>query len=220
MPRTVFLSLLLLNVAALAWIMASEKSNEGREPQRAAAQYAAEKIRIVPSDEAPVPLATSSALQAPTAPGQICSAIQLAMADAQQVKTTLAEKMPQASVSVNPVVPLPVFDVAIPGLASRAAADAKLAELRKIGFKENLEIVAGADNHYSVLIASFGDKAKAEESFKTVAGRGVHSASVIMRQSQAENATVEIRGMAVALQKMPELLAAVKNSTPATCATP
>jgi cell division septation protein DedD len=220
MSRTVFLLLVLLNIAAFAWIMTTDKGNEGREPQRAAAQYAVDKIRIAPPDEAATIADAPPATQVPTAAGQTCSAIMLALADAEQLKTAWVEKLPQASVSFTPVPSPPVFDVAIAGLASRAAAEAKLAELRKIGFKENLEIVAGADNHYSVLIASFPDKARAEEGFKSVTGRGVRSASLVVRQAQADKATVEVRGTPAALQKLPELMAAVKNATPASCATP
>jgi len=220
MPRTVFMLLLLLNVAAFAWILNTDKGNEGREPQRAAAQYAADKIRIAPPAEAAAIADAAPVSPAPSAVSQACSALLLTQAEAEQLKTTWVEKLPQASISLSPVMAPAVFDVVIASMANRSAAEAKLAELKKIGFKESMEVVAGADNHYVVLIASFADKAKAEESFKSVTGRGVRSASLIARQSQMDKATIEVRGMPAALQKLPELMAAVKNATPATCATP
>ena len=90
---------------------------------------------------------------------------------------------------------------------------ALLPKAKRDGFLDLLAELAGEAD-------AAPDKAKAEESLKGVTGRGVRSATLAVRQLPADKATLEVRGATAALQKLPELLAAVKNSTPLQCATP
>lgn len=210
MLRAVFLLLVLLNLLALAWgngLLGDR--NPDREPQRSAAQFAADKIHIVPASE----LASATALRS-------CHAFAgLAAVEAQQIKATWTEKMPVATVTVRPAPQPASYDIAITGLPS-TAADAKLTELKQLGFNDGPHIVAENDKRCSIVIASFAARAAADEAMKNMIKKGLHSGTVVARPAVPDRVVIEVRGGESDTQKLSELAAALKNATPAACATP
>ncbi len=212
MPRLVFLLLLLLNALALAWVSGQfgDTSRTGREPGRPAAQLAADRIRIAaPADDASL-----------SATAQACRAIVLPFATAQQVATGWAAGMPDARIAVAPLVGAPVYDLVIPGLTSRAAAETKLGEVRKLGGEGDIQIVVNAESRYSLLLATFSDQKQAEAALKNVYARGVRSAALANRPARIEQAVIEVRGGADTMQKLPALIAAAGNAVAAECRVP
>ena len=210
MARTLFLLLVLLNMGVFAWIYSTNEVHEnvGREPQRLKAEMAADRIRLLSPDE----------VLARAASARRCVGYSAATAsDATALAKTWTEKLPDASVTVVPVIVPATFDVAIVGLATRAAADTKLAELKKLGVADGVRIRADDDTRFSVLIASSADRKSADEALKEVAKKGVRSASVVERRPASEKSTIEVRGNESALQKLPELAAATKALSIAAC---
>lgn len=202
MARTLFLLLVLLNLMAFAWIFlkGDERIDAGREPQRAKSELAAAKVRLL--------TATDSA-------AQICRAYAGAtVAEAREIVTTWSEKLPAAQIALIPAMPPPVFDMVMPGLASRAAAEIKLAQLKNLGISEGVQIKAENDNKFSVLMASFKERSAAEDALKNAATKGVRSAVIIERPLPS---TIEVRGVEAVLKPLEALVAVHKGLAPVAC---
>ena len=233
MARTIFLTLLLLNLVALAWIYAKgdERINAGREPLRIKAQLVPDKIRLVAMTENSVSAAASDSLStkqtglsatppsvAPVVAETCHGYIGATVKEAQQIAQTLAGKLPAARIAVNPIIPPSSFDMAITGLASRPLAEAKLAELKKLGIKDGAQIKAEDDKHFSLVIASFTERPAGEEALKAINKKGVTAASLMERKPVPEKSMIEIRGSESALKKLSEQMAPFKILIPAACA--
>lgn len=207
MARTVFLLLVLLNLLALAWIYlkGDDRINAGREPQRAKSELAADKIRLLtPADSVP----------------ESCRAFVGATAtEAQEITKAWSEKLPAAHITVNSVMPQPVFDMVIAGLASRAVAEAKLVQLKSLGISEGLQIKAEDGKRFSVLMATFTERGAADEALKNAARKGVRSAVIVPRQTAPAQPAIEVRGGDAILKPLAELAALRKGLTAAQCDT-
>lgn len=227
MARTIFLTLLLLNLAALAWIYArgEEKINTGREPLRSKAQLETDRIRLMVDAEDKVSAVSGSAVvsqgavpKTDLAAAENCHAYTGAtIQEAQQIAHALAESLPDARIAATPInMPLS-FEIAISGLASRVQVDAKLVELKKRGVKEGAQIRSEEDKRYTLVIESFAERSAAEEALKTLAKKGLASAAIFERRPSPEKAMVEIRGSDAALKKLPEQIALFKSLTATAC---
>ena len=230
MARTIFLVLLLLNLIALAWVYVKgdERTNAGREPQRIKAEFSAEKIRALSSPENGISTSVSDGLSqtqtalstTASAASEICHSYTGAtIKEAQQITQTISTKLPGARVVANPIVMPTVFDLVIAGLVSHPLAETRLAEVKKLGFRESLQIRADDNNRFSLLIASYPERGVAEEALKAAVKKGVASVVVVERQPAPEKATIEVRGSENALKKLPEQIALFKMLSPAACTT-
>lgn len=208
MARTIFLFLVLLNTLALAWLYlkGDERFNAGREPQRANTELAAGQVRLLP----PADIAAES-----------CHAyVGASAAEAQEITKAWSEKLPAAHIAVISVMPKPVFDMAIIGLASRDLAETKLAQLKRLGAGDGAQIKEVDSQHFSVLIATFTERGAAEDALKNAALKGVRSAVIVQRQAAPGQSVIEVRSSDAALKTLTELAAARKGLAPAACATP
>lgn len=226
MARTFFLLLLLLNALMLAWIYlkGDERISAGREPLRTKAEMAADKIRLLPpADSPPAALAAmeTTAVSAPAAiAAESCRAFSGAtVAEAQEIVKAWSEKLTAAHISANPIPLQQVFDIVIPDLASRTAAELKLTELKKLGVGDGIQIRAEDNKHFSVYIATFAERNAAEEALKSAAKKGVRSAIIAQRQAAVQQSTIEVRGSDAILKPLAELASARNNLISVECAT-
>ena len=224
MARTIFLLLVLLNLMAFAWIYfsAGARDSEGREPQRLKAEMAADRIRFAPlADAADLSGAalSSSATAVSAAEAVVCRAFVGANADeAQKISRAWIAKLPDAAITLAPVVPPPLFDIVITGLATRTAAETKVSELKKLGVANAVNIRADDDKHFSLLLDSFAERKAAEDALKSLGKKNVRSVTVIERKPGPEKSAIEVRGKEAVLKKLSELAAAAKTLSPAACA--
>ena len=205
MARTIFLLLVLLNLLAFVWIYlkGDDRINAGREPQRAKSELAVDKVLLLTAADS-VP--------------ESCRAFAGAtVAEAQEIVKAWSEKLPAAHIAINSALPQPIFDIVITGLASRAAAEAKLAQLKIIGISEGVQIKAEDSKRFSILMASFAERAKADDALKAAAGKGVRSAVIAQRLPAPEQPTIEVRGGEAILKPLIELAALHKGLAPAVC---
>ena len=222
MARTIFLILLLLNLVVLAWVYANgnDRINASREPQRIKAQLAGDRIHIVAMIESGISAGAglSAAQTAPLAETDTCHAyVGATIKEAQQIAQALAGKFPAARIVASPISRPSSFDLAISGLASRVLAEAKLAELKRLGINDAVQIKVEEDKRFSLVIASFTERSAAEEALKTANKKGVVSAVVIEHKFAPEKSTIEIRGSESALKKLPEQLASFKMLSAVLC---
>lgn len=220
MARTIFLLLILLNLLMLAWVYlkGDERINAGREPQRIKTVLAADKVRILlPTEDTPPGISAGLSI-VPAATADDCRAYAGATpAEAQEILKAWTAKLSAARIVATPVMPPKVFDIAIAGLASRVAAEAKQAELKKLGFSDGVQINFGEDKHFSLLIASFADRGAADDALKTAVKKGVRSAAVVERQPVPVQATIEVHGSDAVIRQLPELAASYKGLSPLSC---
>ncbi|CAG4884565.1 conserved protein of unknown function [Georgfuchsia toluolica] len=205
MARTVFLLLVLLNLLAFAWVYlkGDDRINAGREPQRAKSELAVDKIRLLtPVDSVP----------------ESCRAfVGATVVEAQEIAKAWSEKLPAAHITVNSVMPHPVFDMVIAGLASRAVAEAKLVQLKSLGISEALQVKTEDGKRFSVLMATFTERGAADEALKNVAQKGVRSAVIIQRQAALAQPAIEVRGGDAILKPLAELASLHRGLTAAQC---
>lgn len=205
--RTFFLLLILSNLVFFAWSQGRIGNiDSGREPQRLAAQLNPGKLRILPA-----------ALDA--AAGLACRQIgNLRPADAERLRSILAQQLPGAA--ADPLLPeeQAAWEISITGLASHAAADSKLEELKKLGIPD-ARIVEEGHNRFSLLLASYPSEAATREQLQTLLKKGVKSARVALRPP-AERARLRVRGPEAALARLAELTHDFAEAELADCPAP
>ena len=102
-------------------------------------------------------------------------------------------------------MPQPIFDMVITGLASRAGAEAKLIQLKILGISEGVQIKTEDGKRFSILMASFAERAKADAALQAAASKGVRSAAIVQRLPAPEQATIEVRGGDAVMKPLTEL---------------
>ncbi len=174
--RLFFLILLLGNLILFAWGQGFVGGRQaGREPERIERQIAPERLRIV-------------SVSTPT----ICRRLEwLTAVEAATVQEGVAG-LPGWFAEQIPRAEPPAHWVVIPGLASRALAERKIAELRQLGVREG-EIVEDAKlGPFAVSLGMFGGQEAAEEYFRAAARKGVRSARVMLRELPPERFALEL----------------------------
>lgn len=198
--RTVFILLVLANLLFFAWGQGYFGSREsGREPQRLSQQLSPEKLRIV-------------AAQAPTAvpPPQACRLVSgLDVADAARVRVQASEQAPALQLSVKSVEgQAKAYLVLIPPQPDRVAAEAKLAELKRLGISDFSLMTAVGPNQFAISLGLFKSVQAADQHLQALIKRGVRSARVQANEQPGAQARLEIRGPSEALtRELPQLLA-------------
>lgn len=223
MARTICLLLILTNALALAWIYwkGDERIDAGREPARAKSELVPQKIRlIVPAESSPQALAPVAAETISTVAMENCRAYAGATtAEAQEIEKLWSQKLVGAHVTAIPEVPSPTFEMVVAGLASRGAAETKLAELKKFGIGDGVLVRPEDDKRFSVVVASYREKKAADDALKIAGGKGVRSAVIVQRQAAPERSMIEVRGNDASLKVLAELASAHKGLTSVECAT-
>ncbi|MFY9328798.1 MAG: hypothetical protein WAO76_12415 [Georgfuchsia sp.] len=205
MARTVFLLLVLLNLMAFAWIYlkGDDHINAGREPQRANSELAADKIRLVPAEE--------------IGPESCRAFAGVTVAEAQEIAKVWSGKLPAAHITVNSAMPQKTFDLVITGIATRAAAEIKQAQLKNLGITEGVSIKTADDKQFEVLMASFKERSVADDALNDAAKKGVHSAVIVERMAVSAPATIEVRGDDTDQNLLTELASLHKGLAPGAC---
>ncbi|MDD5250151.1 MAG: SPOR domain-containing protein [Rhodocyclaceae bacterium] len=201
--RIAFFLLVLANLLFFVWgggyFGAQE---EGREPQRLQNQLHPEKMKVT--------LAPPAA-----APPQACRRIErLAAKDAEALQQAL-----QGAGLTAVLLPMDeqTYWVNIPALASKAAADKKLAELKLLGITD-FHVMPGEGGSFVISLGVFRDQAGATQLLQGLAQKGVKSARLDTRTTPAATVRLEVRGGADLIAKrLPELLAATPAATAVEC---
>lgn len=158
--RLSFILLVFANLLLLAWSQGYlGGADSGREPQRLARQLNADQLRIVhdvPSTPPPTPPACALIDQLPPA---AFDALEKTVADAGGHSRRL---------------PPPLHRLLIPDLANQAAAEKKLAELRRLNVTTG-EIVASPDGRREIVLASFATETETQAALAALGKQGVRS---------------------------------------------
>jgi len=201
--RLAFLVLLLANLFLFAWGRSAWRAEEpGREPERLAGQIAPEKLRLLP-DVAAV---------------AACRRIEwLTEAEAGSLAAAVAD-LPGWEAMVAPRAARPAHWVVMPELPTRAAAETKRNELRRLGVNES-EIVADATlGPFVISLGVFRGEQTAAEHLRELQKKGVRSARLASRELPPTQFAVDFRAPAVDLaEKLPVLAAGLTDTSLVDC---
>lgn len=196
-------------------------TGDGREPRRLAAQMAPEKLRLVPAAELKAlegppaaPLTTNGSREA-------CRLVTgLKAADGERLRAAWQARLPEFHFKLIPIDTAPLYQITINGLPSRAAAEAKLAEVRALGIKSEVSHVNPAPGRYTLIFATFRNEAGAREYLADLAHRGVKSARIVTHHPSPQESWIEARGAEAGLVRLVELLKTLTGANLEECAAP
>lgn len=211
--RTLFFLLILTNLLFFAWGQGYFGTvEEGREPQRLSAQISPEKLHVseVPPQAAQLP-----------PPVEACRLISgLNVAEAQHVRAQVQsdEKLADLKVVVKPQETPSGFWVFIPPLPNKAAADKKMAELKKLGITDLYLMSEESPDKLAISLGMFSSEQAATEFLHGLTKRGVRQARIQPRSKPAERAQMEVRGpQELLIAHLQELLAGSINASVGEC---
>ena len=205
--RTLFLLLLFANLLFFAWSRGYlGRIDDGREPLRPTQQLNAAKLRV---------LLSASGTQAAAATPD-CRAIGgLRSADGQKLLALVGKQLPDASTQLSRPKPPDIWDVVITAISGRGTADAKQAELKKLGVTD-LRLVEDKAGEFTLRLGSDARKADADARLQMLAKKGVKTAKVVQR-SPPDEVIVLVRGPVAALSRLPELARGFAGSSLLEC---
>jgi hypothetical protein len=206
--RALFLVLLLVNLALLAWGQGYLGGQEaGREPERIGQQLEPDSLHILRDQE-----------KAAGAAQLACKRIEgLSVAEAETLKTTVAG---EAGWDVRHQAQKGALAhwVVIPELPNRALAEKKRSELRQLGVNEGQVVETSALGPFAVSLGIFRSEELATEFLQSVAKKGVRSARLAKHELPSDKQLVELRAPAAELaRKLPDLLVPLAQAGVADC---
>ena len=195
--RVVFFLLLLANLAFFGWhagYIGPGPESVG-EPGRLAQQISPEKIRIISPDEAKK-LATASTpkpllcLDWGSFPPQ----------DSERVQVLLAAMTPAPKVSMRKIDETAGWWVSLPPQGSKANADKKAAELKRLGVDEFFIISEDGPNKFAISLGVFKNEEGAKNFLDTLSKQGVKTARAAERETRVAKTIFTLRGVDEAMK--------------------
>jgi hypothetical protein len=210
--RLTFFLLILLNLAFLVWSAGYLGTQDaGREPERLSQQISPEKIRIVAERQA-----TSANSDADPVAG--CRLVNnLGGDEASVLEKSLASNV-GVTTKVLAGVPINTYWVLIPSLATRPAADKKLAEIRKLGVDDAKIVENETLGPVIISLGIFSTDKLAQDYLATMNKKGVRSAQVEIRQRPSHKVALEVRGATEPLQRLADMLTPYPGASLTECA--
>lgn len=203
--RIFLLLLIFANLAMFAWSRGyfGDGNNSGRESERLEAQINPSRLRILSTIKA-------------VAPVEVCRVIgDLKLADAQRLQSSLGQQLAGATIMLSRPDEQQTWELSITGLSDRAAAESKLAELKKFA-SDDARVTTANNNTFGVLLATFHNESAAREQLQAFIKMGVKSAKVIPRQPP-DAVRLLVRGPDSLLSRLPDLTRDHANATLGDC---
>jgi hypothetical protein len=106
--------------------------------------------------------------------------------------------------------------VYIPPLASKADAERKAGELKKLGVTEFFIVTEAGANQYAISLGIFSSEQGAKDQLESLKAKGVRSAKVGLRGGKTTAVHVEARGDPTQIQGLKDSGTAI-TATPSAC---
>ncbi len=200
--RTLFIALVLLNLLFFAWAQGYfGRSEEGREGQRLERQLSPEKLKVVGAKPAEA--------KAPEAkpPVQACRLIDgLSPDEGRRLMGAAQESAPSLKFESRASEEQPSYWVLIPPLPDRAAAERKMAELRRLGISGYQLVEEEGAFKLGIVLGAFKDEGAANEFLQGLGRRGLRSARLQAREKTVLKVQLTVLGPADSLEEKLRLL--------------
>lgn len=181
--RLAFLILVFGNLAFFVWSQGYlGRQEDGREPQRLAAQLNAEKVRI--GDEI---------LAEPVVPA--CRKIAGLSAEAAAALEAVVAGMPGWKLLVNVLPQAPEHWVLLPGFTTAASAETRRGDMQRAGYPDARVVADEANGPYVVSLGVFREAHGAQALLDALSKKRVRGVQLLERTAPAK-ASIEIRAPA------------------------
>lgn len=218
MLRIALLVAVLANLLFFVWSQGYFGGGDnGREPQRLAAQVAPERLRIVSPAETPAPTVEKPVEKAAEVP-TLCKRLHGLGADvADALVATFRDKLPGIAASSTITDTPPRILVAITGLVNKDAANTKLAQVKAFGIVTPLTLEEEGGGSYRLVFSEFPARPVADQYLAGLAKRGLKTPRIVELPSPGKVAVVELRGPEAAFAPLASLLESHKGATIEDC---
>jgi hypothetical protein len=197
MRAFVFL-LILANLLFLAWTQGVLGSSSNPDVFRIQQQLLADKIRIVSRDEPPDSAARTEKVAAkPTESrgADVCILLNdLSVADSERFESQLSEKLPAFKVVRTLVSGSTSYWISIPPLATKKDADAKVAELKKLGVSDYYIVQDPGPTFRAISLGLYSTRETANIRLEALRSKGIKTAKIVERNGRPSSSSLEIRG--------------------------
>lgn len=216
--RTFFLILLLANLLLFGYGRGYFGSGSGGEPERLANQIEPDKIRLVtpPSGQA------NGSVPAPTGPALVSEACRMLNAptrdQALRIYDQQRQKFPALRITERALDDPRSWWVHLPPQRDRAAADERIAELKRLGVVDVSVMQEEGPNRYAISLGLFSGEQGANNYLQSLKQKGIAGAIVTPRLPPDARRNLEVRGPSDAVEGfLTQLASDVPGLRPAAC---
>lgn len=220
--RTLFLLLLLANLAFLAWVQYFGGDGAQRDPRPLQRQVAVDQIRILSPRESGGAPAVKSTARRPEPEARACVEWgSLGVTDAAQAEKSLEPLALGARLSQRRAEELASWWVYFPPQGSRAGAAKKAAELKALDIDDYFVVLEEGPWRWAVSLGVFKTEDAARSRLDSLRAKGVRTAQIGQRETQVQKVIFEVRGFdAALLARLREIAQSVPGSEIRDCAAP
>jgi hypothetical protein len=229
--RTVFLLLVLANVAVFAWWRYVAPADAGLDPQPLARQMEPEKLKIVPPAElarqatkkpaTTVPGPQAAAGPAPAAPSATAACLEwgsFTLTDAPRAEKALEPLGLGERVAQRRTEETAGWWVFIPSQGSRQAAFRKAAELKNLGIDEFFVVGEEGPYRWALSLGVFRNEDAAQARLAALRAQGVRTARVGPREMVVPKIWLQVKSVDAPLQaRLKEIASQVDGSELRAC---
>ena len=218
--RTVFLALVLANLAFFAWTRYVSPPEPTADPAPLGRQIDPERLKVVSPKDLPAPQAATppppsaplappaSAAPSPAAAPQASSAPaarciewgSFALADAPRAEKSLEPLAPGVQLAHRRSEELAAWWVFIPPQGSRPAALRKAGELKDLGVEDYFIVQDDRDNRWALSLGVFRSEEAAAARLNALRARGVRSARLGRRETVVPKVWLQLSGVDAAME--------------------
>ena len=200
--RTLFLALLLANIAFYAWSRHFSGPDAAVDPAPLSRQIEPEKLKILGPGEAAA-RAKPSASPAPRAAPATLACLEwgsFTLADAPRAESALAPLGLGARLSKRQTAELAGWWVFIPPQGSRQAAAKKAGELKSLGVTDYFVVQDESAHRWSLSLGVFRNEEAAQARLTALRRQGVRSAEAAPRETVVPKVWLQVHDLDLALE--------------------
>ena len=198
--RTLFLLLVLANVALLAWSRFVAAPDAASEPLPMARQIEPAKLKIISPDDLPaVPVAKKPA-PVPPLPAACLEWGSFTVADAPRAEKALEPLALGTRLGQRRTEEIAGWWVFIPPQGSRQAALRKAAELKALGVDDYFIVQEEGEHRWAVSLGVFRSEDSAQARLAALRGQGVRTAQVGPRETLVPKVWLQVKSVDAPLQ--------------------
>ena len=191
--RILVFLLVAANLAFFAWTQGYLGQRENPDAVRLTQQLEAERLAVLSRDEPPAPKVPPATKK--TVVEKCVAWTGLVEAEASQVDALLAEKFAGLRRARHVVPEISSWWVFIPPQTSKAEADKKAGELKRLGAPEFFVVQDAGPNRWAISLGIFSSEQAANERLESLKAKNVKTAKVGKRAtSRPEQVSIEASG--------------------------
>ena len=179
--RLIVFLLVAANLAFFAWAQGYLGERENPDAVRLTQQLEADKLRVLSRDEAPQKSSQAAAAAVKPAVEKCLAWSGLTVASADQIEVLLEGRFASLRRARHVVPETSSWWIFVPPQSSKADAEKKAAELKRLGAPEFFIVQEPGPHRFAISLGIFSSEQAAEERLESLRSKGVKSAKVAKR---------------------------------------